>query len=95
MVQEPFGNASVAFGSSGDGEYSIDQQIDNEGNIVRDRDKLLFKVESSSGDMFLEDTRFHQFRDPKGIVRYTCRLRAEAVSGIIVVSVVDVNEGGA
>ena len=89
---EAFGNAIVAFDGPGAGSYNIDQQIDNNGNIVRDDEDLLFKVEESNGDLFLKTKDSINFENRSGIKTFTLSIVRGTTSGIIVVSVVDVNE---
>ena len=89
---EAFGNAIVAFDGPGAGNYRIDQQIDNNGNIVRDEEDLLFKVDDSNGDMFLKTKGSINYENRSGIRTFTLSVARGSTSGIIVVSVVDVNE---
>ena len=58
---ETFGSALAAFDGPGDGDYRINQQIDNNGNIVADEEDLLFKVDETNGDLFLKTRGFNQF----------------------------------
>ena len=89
---ETFGNALAAFDGPGDGDYKINQQIDNNGNIVADEEDLLFKVDETNGDLFLKTEGSINFENRSGIKTFTLSITRGTTSGIIVVTVTDVNE---
>ena len=96
--ENAFGFAPDNIGSTGE-TYSIGQQIDNLGNIVgstpEDADDVLFGIDRDTGAIYL---KLDEDDDPlpidyeSGIVTYTVSVKRGNASGIVVVSIEDVNE---
>ena len=88
MGKADFGTPLVLEGT---GDYSVDQQIDNRGNITIDSDDILFGVDASSGQLYLKQGKAVDFES--GLITYTLSVsRGGGPSAIVVVSVNDVNE---
>ena len=99
VMEDNAGGADASFGFApalgGAGDYSIDQQIDNNGNIIPDSDDVLFGVDPQTGAIYLKTAGSVDFES--GIVTYTLSVKRSVAggtsqSGIVVVSVTDVNE---
>ena len=86
-MADPIGSAPALGGS---GDYSIGQQIDNMGNITLDSDDILFGVDASTGALYLKTDKSVDFES--GTVTYTLSVSRGDNSGIVVVTVNDVNE---
>ena len=84
---DSFGKAPELSGTGFD--YSIDQQIDNDGNITLDAAGILFGVDASTGDIYLKEGKELDYES--GTITYTLSV-SRGESGIVVVSVIDVNE---
>ena len=89
------GGLDNSFGSapalSGAGDFSIGEQIDGQGNITLDPDDLLFAVDAETGKIYLKEDKVGEIDYESGIVTYTLSI-SRGTSGIVVVSVNDVNE---
>ena len=70
--------------------YSIGQQIDNLGNITLEEDDILFGINEDSGSIYLKEDKVLDFES--GIITFTLSIN-QGISGIVVISVQDVNEG--
>ena len=77
---------------SGSGAFSIGQQIDNRGNITLDRDDILFDVDATSGAIYLKANKAGAIDFESGVTTYTVSVVREIQSGIVVITVGDVNE---
>ena len=73
------------------GPYGNVQQIDNLGNITLDQDAILFGIDSTTGMVVLKEGKEVDFES--GLVLYTLSVSRGEQSGIVVISVNDVNEG--
>ena len=73
------------------GSYGNVQQIDNLGNITLDQDAILFGIDSTTGMVVLKEGKEVDFES--GLVLYTLSVSRGEQSGIVVISVNDVNEG--
>ena len=96
--EDAFGFAPENIGSTGE-SYSIGQQIDNLGNIVgstpEDAGDVLFDIDPDTGAIYLkldEDDNPVPIDYESGIVTYTVSVKRGNESGIVVVSIEDVNE---
>ena len=76
---------------SEEGTYSIGQQIDNLGNITLKAEDILFGIYTDSGAIYLKEGKKLDFES--GLVTYTLSITQGNRSGIVVISVNDVNEG--
>ena len=76
----------------GSGSYSIGEQIDNQGNIAgsENPEDILFGVDAGTGNVFLREGKEVDFEG--GVTSYTLSITRGIMSGIIVVSILDVNE---
>ena len=72
------------------GTYSIGQQIDNLGNITLDQEDILFGIDADTGAIHLKEGKKLDFES--GTVTYTLSITQGTQSGIVVISVNDVNE---
>ena len=93
-VENEFGMAPVITGGTGD--YTIGDQIDNQGNIAsqdENPEDILFDVDGPTGEVFLAEGKKVNFES--GITTYTLSINRGNSSGIIVVTVEDVNEAPA
>jgi hypothetical protein len=88
-LDNSFGFAPVL---SGSGAFSIGQQIDNRGNITLDRDDILFDVDATSGAIYLKANKAGAIDFESGVTTYTVSVVREIQSGIVVITVGDVNE---
>ena len=81
-----------ALGGDGSGSFSIGEQIDNQGNIAgsENPEDILFDVDAATGKVFLREGKSVDFES--GATSYTLSITRGSMSGIIVVSVTDVNE---
>ena len=89
------GGAANSFGTAPDldssGDFSIDQQIDNQGNITIDSDDILFGVVPATGAIYLKDAGSINYES--GVTAFTVSIsRADGGSGVVVINVDDVNE---
>ena len=75
------------------GAFSIGQQIDGQGNITLDPDDILFDVDATSGAIYLKASKAGEIDFESGIVTYTLSVNRGVRSGIVVITVTDVNEG--
>ena len=75
------------------GAFSIGQQIDGQGNITLDPDDILFDVDATSGAIYLKASKAGAIDFESGIVTYTLSVNRGVRSGIVVITVTDVNEG--
>ena len=99
VMEDNAGGVDNAFGfapelGGGPADYSLGDQIDNQGNIagVANPADVLFAVNADTGAVYLQVGKSVDFESGK--VTYTLSIsRGEANSGIVVVRVVDVNEG--
>ena len=87
------GGTEVGSAPLGDvaGQYGNLQQIDNLGNITLNQDDILFGIDATTGTISLKEGKEVDFES--GIVTYTLSVTKGTESGIVVVSVIDVNEG--
>ena len=89
------GGLDNSFGSapalSGAGDFSIGEQIDGQGNITLDPDDLLFAIDAETGEIYLKADKVGEIDYESGIVTYTLSI-SRGTSGIVVISVNDVNE---
>ena len=89
------GGLDNSFGSapalSGAGDFSIGEQIDGQGNITLDPDDLLFAIDAVTGEIYLKADKVGEIDYESGIVTYTLSI-TRGTSGIVVISVDDVNE---
>ena len=76
---------------SDEGTYEIGQQIDNLGNITLKAEDILFGIDIDSGAIYLKEGKKLDFES--GLVTYTLSITQGNRSGIVVISVNDVNEG--
>ena len=76
---------------SEEGTYKIGQQIDNLGNITLEEEDILFGIDIDSGAIYLKEGKKLDFES--GLVTYTLSITQGDESGIVVISVNDVNEG--
>ena len=88
-----FGSAPAL---SGAGDFAIGEQIDNRGNITLDPDDILFDVDATSGAIYLKANKAGEIDFEGGVTTYTVSILrgtgTEGRSGIVVISVDDVNE---
>ena len=77
---------------SGSGAFTIGQQIDNRGNITLDPDHILFDVDAASGAIYLKANKAGAIDFESGVTTYTLSVVRDRLSGIVVISVGDVNE---
>ena len=82
--------SNVAPDLGGAGDYSIGQQIDNQGNITLDADDILFGIDRITGVIYLKEDKELDYES--GLVTYTLSITRGTNSGIVVISVNDVNE---
>ena len=95
------GGLENSFGSApaivvGNADYSVGDQIDNQGNIAsqdENPEDILFDVDGPTGKIFLREGKEVNFES--GITTYTLSINKGTSSGIIVVTVDDVNEAPA
>ena len=95
------GGLENSFGSApaivvGNADYSVGDQIDNQGNIAsqdENPEDILFDVDGPTGKIFLREGKEVDFES--GITTYTLSINKGTSSGIIVVTVEDVNEAPA
>ena len=73
------------------GPYGKVQQIDNLGNITLDQDAILFGIDSTTGMVVLKEGKKVDFESE--LVLYTLSVSRGEQSGIVVISINDVNEG--
>ena len=71
--------------------FKIGQQIDNLGNITLEEDDILFGIIEDSGSVYLKEDKVLDFES--GIITYTLSIKQGGESGIVVITVQDVNEG--
>ena len=97
VMEDNAGGVDNSFGSgpalSGSGDFAIGQQIDNRGNITLDRDDILFDVDAASGAIYLKANKAGVIDFESGVTTYTLSILRGGLSGIVVISVSDVNEG--
>ena len=94
------GGLDNSFGSapalSGVGDFAIGEQIDNHANITLDPDDILFDVDAASGAIYLKANKAGDIDFESGVTSYTVSVLrgtgTEGRSGIVVISVDDVNE---
>ena len=94
------GGLDNSFGSapalSGAGDFAIGEQIDNHANITLDPDDILFDVDAASGAIYLKANKAGDIDFESGVTSYTVSVLrgtgTEGRSGIVVISVDDVNE---
>ena len=90
------GGLDNSFGSapalSGSGNFAIGQQIDGQGNITLDADDILFDVDAVSGAIYLKANKAGTIDFESGVTTYTLSILRGGSSGIVVISVDDVNE---
>ena len=90
------GGQDNSFGSapalSGSGNFAIGQQIDGQGNITLDADDILFDVDAVSGAIYLKANKAGAIDFESGVTTYTLSILRGGSSGIVVISVDDVNE---
>ena len=90
------GGLDNSFGSapalSGSGNFAIGQQIDGQGNITLDADDILFDVDAVSGAIYLKANKAGAIDFESGVTTYTLSILRGGSSGIVVISVDDVNE---
>ena len=94
------GGLDNSFGSAprltGAGDFAVGQQIDNRGNITLDRDDILFDVDAESGAIYLKANKAGAIDFESGVTTYTLSvvrgIGTASQSGIVVISVGDVNE---
>ena len=94
------GGLDNSFGSapalSGVGDFAIGEQIDNHANITLDPDDILFDVDAASGAIYLKANKAGAIDFESGVTSYTVSVLrgtgTEGRSGIVVISVDDVNE---
>ena len=75
------------------GDFSIDQQIDSGGNIATsiDSDDILFGVVPATGAIYLKEAGSVDYES--GVNAFTVSVsRTDGGSGVVVITVVDVNE---
>ena len=72
-------------------QYGNLQQIDNLGNITLNQDDILFGIDATTGTIVLKEGKEVDFES--GLVLYTLSVSRGEQSGIVVISVNDVNEG--
>ena len=81
---------------SGSGDFAIGEQIDNRGNITLDPDDILFDVDAASGAIYLKANKAGDIDFESGVTTYTVSVLRDTGtagrSGIVVISVGDVNE---
>ena len=70
--------------------FTIGQQIDNLGNITLLADDILFGIIEDSGSVYLKEGKVLDFES--GIITYTLSIKQGGESGIVVITVQDVNE---
>ena len=70
--------------------FSIGQQVDNLGNITLEEDDVLFGINDETGAIYLKEGKVLDFES--GIVTFTLSTKQGGESGIVVISVQDVNE---
>ena len=87
-LDNSFGKAPAL---SGAGDFSIGEQIDGQGNITLDPDDLLFAIDAETGEIYLKADKVGEIDYESGIVTYTLSI-SRGTSGIVVISVNDVNE---
>ena len=96
VMENNAGGLDNTFGSapalSGTGNFSIGQQIDGQGNITLDADDILFDVDSVSGAIYLKTDKVGDLDYESGVTTYTLSILRGGSSGIVVISVDDVNE---
>ena len=95
VMEDNAGGADNYFGMApsldSSGDFSIDQQIDNQGNITIDSDDILFGVVPATGAIYLKEAGSVDYES--GVTAYTASVsRADGGSGVVVITVVDVNE---
>ena len=76
---------------SGAGDFSIGEQIDGQGNITLDPDDLLFAIDAVTGKIYLKTDKVGEIDYESGTVTYTLSI-SRGTSGIVVITVHDVNE---
>ena len=92
-LDNSFGSAPALTGA---GDFAVGQQIDNRGNITLDRDDILFDVDAASGKIYLKANKAGAIDFESGVTTYTLSVvrgtGTASQSGIVVISVGDVNE---
>ena len=97
-VDNFFGKAPALESSPGvpaSGDWTMGQQIDNQGNIANEEnpEDILFAIEPGTGKVYLDEDKVGELDFESGIITYTLSFNRGNSSGIIVVTVDDVNEG--